>query len=390
MERVCARKVFSVVAAVLFVVLLAACGGESAVNAPSPDPQPDQEPTNPGGTYTDPGTPPPAPIAEPTIMTSGAISVSDKVQGLITLNIAGFSVDDVEGLNTAALGPVLDVDDFTVVEGGVVQGISVSTVDTGDNVPADIVFVIDTTDTMKNALESVKDGIISFGSALESSGLDVRLGAVTFGDAFDTLAVGSRRSGVSLINKTPPGFDDEERPSFPLTDDLLSFQAFIAEETPRNGEDLLENSLGALTFAYRNFEWRDGAQRILVVVTDTCSHSEANNYYIPEPWAPEKFENVLNELRGKATVHVIGTGNSCSRLGGLNMNVFTGVEGTGGMFHKWNGGEFNLADIGLTPTMTNNYLITYKGELDGKAKEIRLVIDDGETLKGDFTLKATY
>lgn len=394
LRRVC--KLFLIL---LLTALLAACGGESIPNptAPGPsEPGPSEpEPTDPGGTYTDPGTPPPDPITNPTMMTSGALAVSDKAQGLITLSVAGFSVDETGEsstvLNSAALAATLEPEDFTLVENGIVQGISVDTVEAGDNVPIDIAFVIDTTFTMEDALESVQDGIISFGGALESSGLDVRLGAVTFGDAFDTLGANSSGAGVSLTDKTPPAFDRDERPSLALTDDLLSFQTFIAGETPRGGGDTPENVLGALAFAHRNFEWREGAQRILVVVTDTCSHTEITNYFIPEPWAPENFEDVLAELRARATVHVISDGGSCRRYkGSLNMEAFTGAEGTGGMFHEWNGGDFDLAEVGLSQTMTSNYLITYQGDLTGEEQEVRLVIDNGDTVRGELTLRATY
>lgn len=378
--------------AVLLIVVLAACGGESITNLPTPDPaRPSPEPTEPDGTYTDPGTPPPAPIAEPTVMTSASVAVSDKKEGLITLNIAGFDAEGSAALFSTSSAETLEAKDFTVVEDGVVQGIVVKPLSAGDKLATDIVFVIDTTWTMKDALESVQNSVIAFAGLLGSSGLDARLGAVTFGDAFDTLAQNSNRSGVSIQDKTPPSeVDREERPSFELTSDYLSFQTFIAEDSPREGRDDTENSLGALAFAHRRLAWREGAQRILVVITDNCSHTEVSNFFITEPWAPERYEDVLEELRSKATVHVIGSGRLCENFGTINMAAFTGVGGTGGMFHAWEGGDFDLADLGLTQAIQNSYAISYKGSLDGEEKDIRLVIDNGSTLKGELSLETSY
>ena len=391
MERIFSKLARCVLAGLLIVVLVA-CGGESAVN-PKPDPQPGpEEPSEPIGTYDDPGTAPPAPIAEPTVMTSASLRVSDEEEGLVTLNVAGFSVDGSAALSPENLAATLEAEDFTVVEGEVVQGIVVREIEADDEVPADIAFVIDTSGTMKDALSSVQEGIIDFASTLASSGLDVRLGAVTFGDAFDTLAEGSRSSGISISGESPPAFDSDERPSFALTDDLFRFQAFIAEESPRGGIDDPENSLGALTFAHKNLEWREGAQRILVVVTDTCSHTRrSSEYFIQDAWLPEPYEDVLEEISTRATVHVIGRGSSCPKFGGtMSMAEFTGSDGTGGLFHDWNDGSFDLANIGLTQTVANSYLITYRGELNGQEKDVRLVIDNGEGVQGELTLKATY
>jgi len=395
MEKIFSKGVRYVLA-ILLIVILAACGGEGAVKQPQPDPQPSpeepspEEPSEPAGTYDDPGTPPPAPITEPTVMTSASLMVSDETEGLVTLNVAGFSVDGSAALSTENLAATLEAEDFTVVEGEVVQGIVVKEIESDDEVPADIAFVIDTTGTMKDALSSVQEGIIDFASTLASSGLDVRLGAVTFGDAFDTLGEESRSSGISISGEVPPGFDDDERPSFALTDDLFRFQAFIAEQVPIDGRDTPENVLGALAFAHDKLEWREGAQRIVVVVTDTCSHTEESRKITEEPWAPGSVEDVLSEVRTSATVHVIGSRRKCRNFGTANMSVFTGAEGTGGMFYPWESGDFDLSQIGLTQTVTNNYLITYRGELNGQEKDVRLVIDNGEGVQGELTLKATY
>lgn len=383
--------------AALLIIFLVACGGEAGPDPTTPIPTPEPQPT-PDDTYADPETPPPEPITDPTVMTSGALAVSDAARSLVTLNVTGFSAASAElnanslALNSSlgAASAALSDEDFTLVEAGKVQGIKVDRIEAGDKAPADIAFVIDTTSSMGEALSSVKETLIDFSKVLENEGLDIRLGAVTFGDAFDTQEANSRRSGTSLMDKKPPSFDQEPRPSFALTSDFAAFQTFITEESPRGGGDTPENILGALSFAYEFLVWREGAQRILIIVTDTCSHTEVSNFFIDDPWAPSSFEKVLSEVRARATVHVVG-GGDCRKFGGtLDMQAFAGAKGTGGLYYAWGGGPFNLVDIGLTQTTANDYLITYQGELNGKEKDVRLVIDNGDAVRGEFTLKVTY
>src|SRR5690606_1910977 len=129
-----------------------------------------------------------------------------------------------------------------------------------------------TTGSMGYALSSVQDSIVAFADHLEAGGLDVRLGAVTFGDAYDTKDASGMR-GVSLRDDSPPTFDSYERPTFGLSDDFDAFRAFIEGDSARGGGDGPENAFGATEFAFDEFAWRPGAQRLMVVITDICQHT---------------------------------------------------------------------------------------------------------------------
>ena len=382
------RSLTKLALAAATLLLLAACGG----GAPAVDP------------YADPGTPPPPPVTDPTIVTSGSIAASSKGPGLFDINVAGFAMPEVEAeaLRAAGLSPESIADlppsAFTVVEDGVVKGITVERISAGSRAAADLVFVFDTTGSMGYALTSVQDSIVAFADYLEDGGLDVRLGAVTFGDAFDTQSDTGTR-GTSLRGDAPPAFDTSERPTFALSDDFDAFREFIEGDTARAGGDGPENAYGATEFAYDEFDWRPGAQKLMVVITDICQHSPETfttqfDYVAGyEAWLPPSQEALINKLRGNATVHAIGpdtTWFGCTET--YDVANLAGAAGTGGVFHEWMGTEvFDLTELPIAAAARGGYVITYRGTTDGgEPKEVRVVIDDGGNVRGEFSIVGDY
>lgn len=340
-------------------------------------------PVAPADPYADPGTAPPAAITDPTIATSGSIAPRPGSASLMNINVAGFADPTSGGL------PDLGSSDFTVVEDGVVKGITVTPIGGTTTAAADIVFVFDTTGSMGSALTSVQNSIIAFVDFVRDRGLDVRVGAVTFGDAYDTLAPGGTR-GVSLRGDTPPSFDPDERPTFPLSDDYEGFEDFIAGDSPRGGGDSAENALGALEFAYDNMEWRAGAQRILIVIMDIYSHNDATySGSWHEDWLPSDPADVLAKLQGNATVHVVAPEFAWDITPFTDMAMFAGVAGTGGVYFPWSFGAFDLTELPIAE-VAGGYIVTFRGTRDGSLHTVRVVIDDDGDIRGEFTIEATY
>lgn len=349
--------------------------------------------------YADPGTTPPPPITDPTIATSGSISESSKGPGLFDINVAGFAAPEAAGLRSAAIDVTnLPPSAFTVVEDGVVKGITVERIGTGTTrAAADVVFVFDTTYSMGPALNAVQSSIIEFVEYLDEGGLDVQVGAVTFGDAYDTQVAGNER-GTSLRGDVPPSFDRDERPSFDLSTDFEAFRIFIEGDSQRGGGDFPENGIGAISFAYEELAWRPGAQKMMIFITDACQHTDEtfeSEFGISagnEQWTPPATETILSTLQGNAVVHVIAPAEPLFCDGGfVNMKDFTGVEGTGGTFVDWNYEPFDLTDLPLAAASRGGYVITYRGTTSGgDPKEVRVVIDDGGSVRGEFTLEGRY
>lgn len=350
-------------------LLLAACSGPRTGTA---DP------------YADPGTPPPAVITDPTVTPAIRLSEPDS-GGLISINVAGMSGSS---LRTADLRNA-----FTVVEDGIVKGITVEAIGEGTRAGADIAFVLDTTGSMSSQIAGVRDSIISFADFLDSSGLDVQLAAVTFGDAFDTMREGSTSSGSSLGGSEPPSFDRSERPTLALTPDIGAFQGFIGEQRATGGGGAPENALGALQFAYENLSWRTAAQCIMIVITDQVAWTDVSNTDgIPADsrWYPPAPADVLAQVRGDCVVHVIADYFDPDSLGDsrYSMAGLTGPEATGGVFTELTR-DLDLTELPLGDVLASGHVIRYRGTVDGSEHIVRVVVDDGD-LRGETTVSAVY
>lgn len=370
---------WSLVAALL--ALLTACGSPSSGEDP----------------YADLDVEPPPPVEDPTITTSGSIGTSSKGEDLMDINVAGFLDPETSGLSTAQVAE-LSESDFTVVEAGTVKGITVEKIGGDVRAGADVVFVFDTTGSMGSGLDSVQNSIIAFSQFLDDSGLDARVGAVTFGDAYDTVDdVAAPTRGESLRGDTPPSFDGDTRPTFDLSTDFAGFETFIADDSPRGGGDGPENAIGALDYAMQALDWREGAQRIMIVVTDVCSHtnpsfeSAFSTSTDWDRWQPRPTSDVLADLRGRASVHVVGPADPFCSTDTVDMATFTGSDGTGGVFVPWDGfSEFDLTELPIAEATSGGYVVTFRGTKDGEPKTVRVVIDDGSDIRGEFSLEATY
>ncbi len=341
--------------------------------------------------YADPGTPPPPTITNPTVHPAMSLSAPD-ANDLVTINVAGMVARDSSALSTAQLR-----DMFTVVEDGVVKGITVAEIGDGTRAGADIAFVFDTTGSMAAQIAGVKESIIDFANYLDSSGLDVQLGSITFGDAFDTVVADSSSSGVSLSGSVPPSFDRSERPSLQLTADVTAFQTFIEEQSAAGGNQTPENALGALAYAHQAMNWRAGAQCILVVITDAVAWSHVNpgdGIAAGSMWYPPTAADTLADLRGDCVVHVISPAFSDSLPEAHHdMALFTGVDGTGGVFverARYATEPLDLTELPISDVLASGYVVRYRATVDGTEHTVRLVVDDGADLRGESTRTVAY
>ena len=136
----------------------------------------------------------------------------------------------------------------------------------------------------------------------------------------------------------------------------------------------------------------------MVVITDICQHSRtftAQFDYVAgyEAWLPPSQEALINKLRGNATVHAIGpdtTYYGCTET--YDVADLAGAAGTGGVFHEWMGTDvFDLTELPIAAAARGGYVITYRGTTDGgDPKEVRVVIDDGGNVRGEFSIVGDY
>jgi hypothetical protein len=119
----------------------------------------------------------------------------------------------------------------------------------------DIFFVLDVTASMQEAIDGVRDGIVSFAGELDKQGLDPRIGLLAFRDL--------RRSEREEILR----FDGE-----PFTKDYKGFSTRVGQLKATGGGDIPESSLDALALAASQ-PFRKDAARVIILITDAPPHS---------------------------------------------------------------------------------------------------------------------
>jgi VWFA-related protein len=140
----------------------------------------------------------------------------------------------------------LDKTDFTVAENNDLQEVHGFVVKAAGKVePIDIVFVFDQTGSMQDEIDAVKENTLMFADILRGSGMDFRLGLVTFSDAVEKVR--------------------------DLTADAGEFKGWISEIRANAGGDEPENGLAALDRALQ-FKFRPGAQVVFILITDAPYH----------------------------------------------------------------------------------------------------------------------
>lgn len=196
------------------------------------------------------------------------------------LNLSGFVVNNygvpLYGTGDPNQNIWLEID-------GVNKGILVKQVSGQNRLKADIIFCVDVSGSMNDA---IVDSIVSTLSALSNylyrNGIDARFGGIGF--------VGDIR-GVKL-----------------LTEDVANFRSWVLSKRfidtstqvlfPQFGSSSLnENPVSAIRYADSLFNWRREAQKIFVVFTDVPVKPSSK-----EDWSTNW---VRTNLRGRGIVHVV-------------------------------------------------------------------------------------
>jgi hypothetical protein len=134
----------------------------------------------------------------------------------------------------------------------------------------DVAFVIDTTGSMSDDIDSVKTFATSFADQMSSSGADFRLGLVEFKDA-EVDSFGAQGD-------------------LPFTNDAAAFQTAVNNLYADGGGDDPEYDLSGIHTAITGLSWRYGAKKTIIVMTDAP-------YKDPEPVGGLTTAAVLQEAR---------------------------------------------------------------------------------------------
>ena len=238
----------------------------------------------------------------------------------------------------------LDAYNFCLKEDSTGETITVTDIASGGGSMADIVFVFDDTGSMSGQINDLKDTCISFADNLDASGIDYRLGLVTFKD------------DVTVINGGV------------LTSDATEFEGWITALVADGGADWYENSLDALGMA-TTYSFRPGAQKIIILITDAPPH-------------------VAGDLGDSDTVRTVaGTITELQAAGAMTFVVgpdrpeYNGADSisyeTGGTWYAITA-DFTAIIGAIGDVITHQYVIEYHTHnpvLDGTWRDVLLCLD---------------
>jgi len=122
----------------------------------------------------------------------------------------------------------------------------------------DLAFVLDTTGSMAEEIDAVKQTIKAVSDQLSNAQTDVRIGLVEYKDRSDC-----------LLTRT-----------FPFSNDLRAFSASVANISASGGGDLPEDLHKGLDASLDKLQWRGDATRMVVVIADAPPqfYAQSNDY----------------------------------------------------------------------------------------------------------------
>ncbi len=138
---------------------------------------------------------------------------------------------------------------------------------------ADIMFVLDCTESMDGEIEAIKDAIIDFANSIESEGVRARVGLVEFRDRLC-----NEEQRVLTFNREV------------FTNDTVAFRREVSKLKAIGGGDWPESSLDGLMLALRQPFTATGS-KVIVLVTDAPPH-------IPDK-ETKSIEEVVKAIRDR-------------------------------------------------------------------------------------------
>lgn len=233
---------------------------------------------------------------------------------------------------------------------------------TDSSKPIDMVFILDNTGSMSGSITGAKNSIIAFSASLEAAKVDAKFGLVTFGDS----ALHPTPAGHI---GTPENFTDasDVRPILNLTTATL-LKGTLETVSADGGGDAPENPLDAIMYAYNNFTWRAGAQKVFVVITDVNGHQNVAGDTSSDNKCTTSIEAVAVSLAGKATVYAVSPDFTSDQspycdvrrlADGLGEGRTTALSNTGGKWIEFSYSAVDLTTLGISSAVSMGYKFTF-------------------------------
>jgi len=267
-----------------------------------------------------------------------------------------------------------------VEEDGVVQGLKVTKVSTGNVLTADIVFCVDNSGSMGDEADSVAASIIAFANFLQASGLDVKFAVV----GFDSYPNG----GINFTTaQNLSAYLNRETGTYRTYYFAGADSAALTTRAYNFGYAGGENGVIAALFADSVYSWRAGAQRVFINFTD-----EPTQNYDGIHWTNAQACSLLT---GKATVHTVFSGDTTY----YNSTYWNQYDEEPAALSRCLGGTIkyipedatglNLKDLPVAGALANSYLVEYVTAKNGVAHTVKVTVYTS-TADGVQTFNVTY
>ena len=207
---------------------------------------------------------------------------------------------------------------------------------------ADIVFLVDTSGSMGSEIAAVRDNCVAFANALAASDIDYRLGLVRFGN----------------YHGANPGIIGDG-----LTDDAETFKSWVGT---LGASGSYEPGFAAIRLAIQSYNFRPGAQKVFILITDEESDDR------------DKQTTIDLILANDVVVH---TAVDCTY--GTSESDYCGPGSvrviSGGLLFLVTGNYTMILDT-IQAELANKYIVRYRTDnpvLDGIERTVVLTVDDG-------------
>jgi hypothetical protein len=268
-----------------------------------------------------------------------------------------------------------------VEEDGVVQGLKVTKVSTGNILTADVVFLVDNSGSMNEEADSVAKSIIDFATFLQASGLNVKFAVVGFSVNGDINGGINFTTAQALSAYLERNTGTSRTMNFAGTD-----SAALTNRAITFGYAGDENGVMAALFADSVYAWRSGAQRVMIMFTDEATQSNGVD------WTNAVGCGLLS---GKATVHTVFSGDTSvynsSYWDTYNEEPAAISRCTGGTikYIPTNALGLNLRDLPFASALANSYLVEFVTAKTGVAHVVKVTVYTS-TADGVKTFNVTY
>ncbi len=149
---------------------------------------------------------------------------------------------------------------------------------------ADIVFVVDVTGSMQDEIDHVRDSTQQLATFLSGAGLNVQFAVVPFTDHAPA----------------------EHFQPLALTADLTKVTQYLGNLLASGGWEAPENALDALVHAMDTLQWRPGAQKVMLLITDAPAHDVGDGS--SEAAVKHSLLTTIGKLYRHAVVHSVSPG----------------------------------------------------------------------------------